>query len=89
MISLEWLSWNRQILDTGTPYQILAFRWQTTPKSAWSGSHDRMMMTQFQFSRPQSYLRNGWSESRQIYVCRWNISMYQWNISSFGWETTL
>jgi len=40
-------------------------------------------MTHFQFRCLQSYLRNGWSESRQIlYASR----IYQ--TLAFGWQTT-
>jgi len=63
-ISLERLS-----LETSNFIHILAYGWQVTPKKTWLGSHGP-----FQFRCPHSYLRNGWSESRPIVVCRQNIS---------------
>jgi len=57
-------------LHSGRLYHILAYGWQTTPKKGVVRGH----MTRFQCRCPQLYLRNGWSEYRQIFVCRSIIS---------------
>jgi len=58
------------IIKFCTQYDILVYGWQTTPKSGMVS----VIWPIFQFRCPQSYLRNGWCESRQIlFAC----TMYQ------------
>jgi len=49
-------------MHTGKLYQILAYTDDKPPLKGRGQGH----MTHFQFWCPQSYLRNGWSNSRQI-----------------------
>jgi len=57
-----------------------SLRMTTTPSKERGQGH----MTHFPFRSPRSYLRNGWSTSRQIsYTGR----MYQ--VLAFRWKTTL
>ena len=76
----QWYIWNRWIVKFCK--QVYCIKSLLTDDKQPLKGRDQGHMTHFQFQCPQSYLRNGWSDSRQVlYAGR------LWHVLALGWQT--